>query len=126
MIKKSGSETQLLPESPGEGTVHCSLRGRLSLRFRMKISYFAETSGHQDLLISLRGVESAYFPRVLETKRYSPNRRHRVNSFPDWTLKNPVIRCLLETHINKRYRNYEYSINNGKNIPGKYKPKTKL
>lgn len=71
-IKKSGSETQLLPESPGEGTVHCSLRGRFSLRFRMKISYFAETSGHQDLLISLRGVESAYFQEFWKQKDILP------------------------------------------------------
>lgn len=38
----------------------------------MKISYFAETSGHQDLLISLRGVESAYFQEFWKQKDILP------------------------------------------------------
>lgn len=81
-IKKSGSETYHLAVTPGEEN---SRRGSPLLRFRMKLSYFAETLAHQDLLTPLRKVESTCFPRILETQRYSPDAHNRVNSFPDQT-----------------------------------------
>lgn len=97
---ESGSETQLLPVSPGKVCIAASGEGIPSWRLKIKTSYFAEALVCQDLQPFLGEIDFAYFPRVLGTKRLSLN-NHCLNIFfVKWTLN--YVSCQI---VERKFEN---------------------